>query len=68
MGGDIARRLIGGGHQIVLHDRNAEAMDAVTCEGAVPAESLDELVSELSVPRVVWVMVPSGTPTEETMK
>jgi 6-phosphogluconate dehydrogenase len=68
MGGDVARRLIGGGHQVVIHDQNAEAMGAMSGEGAVPAESLDELVGKLSAPRVVWVMVPSGTPTEETIK
>jgi 6-phosphogluconate dehydrogenase len=68
MGGDIARRLIGGRHQVVIHDRNAEAMDAATGEGALPAESLDELVGKLSAPRVVLVMVPSGTSPEETIK
>jgi 6-phosphogluconate dehydrogenase len=68
MGGDVTRRLIGGGHQVVVHDQNAEAMGAVSGEGAVPAESLDELVDELSAPRVVWLMVPSGTPTEQIIK
>jgi 6-phosphogluconate dehydrogenase len=68
MGGDIARRLIGGGHQVVVHDQNAEAMGAVSGEGAVPAGSLDELVGKLSAPRVVWVMVPSGAPIEQTVK
>ena len=68
MGADIARRLIDGGHRVVVHDQNAEAMGAVSGEGSVPAESLDELVGKLSAPRVVWVMVPSGTPTEQTIE
>jgi 6-phosphogluconate dehydrogenase len=69
MGADIVRRLIGGGHQVVVYDQNAEAMGAVSGEdGAVPAESLDKLVSKLSAPRVVWLMVPSGTPTKQTIK
>jgi 6-phosphogluconate dehydrogenase (decarboxylating) len=51
MGRDIVRRLISGGHQAVVHDQNAEAMGAVSGEGAVPAESLDDLRSKEKVGR-----------------
>ena len=68
MGGNMTRRLLHDGHQVVVYDRSAEAMDAAADEGAVPTESLEDLASRLSAPRAVWMMVPSGTPTEETIE
>ncbi|MDQ3377727.1 MAG: NADP-dependent phosphogluconate dehydrogenase, partial [Actinomycetota bacterium] len=67
MGGNMTRRLLHDGHQVVVYDRSAEAVDAAADEGAVPTESLEDLASRLSAPRAVWMMVPSGTPTEETI-
>jgi 6-phosphogluconate dehydrogenase len=67
MGGNMARRLTKGGHQCVVFDRNRENVYALAKEGPAPAYSLEELVEKLSAPRAVWVMLPSGAPTEETV-
>jgi 6-phosphogluconate dehydrogenase (decarboxylating) len=67
MGGNMARRLTKGGHQCVVFDRNRENVNALAKEGPAPAYSLEELVEKLSAPRALWVMVPSGAPTEETV-
>ena len=68
MGGNMAQRLVRGGHQVVVHDRDAEVTRAVAeTAGAQAAGSLDEVVSALHAPRVVWVMVPAGDPTEQVL-
>ncbi|HUZ12282.1 MAG TPA: decarboxylating 6-phosphogluconate dehydrogenase [Caulobacteraceae bacterium] len=67
MGGNIARRLMRGGHECVVHDRDARALADLGGEGATPAADLDELVSRLVSPRTVWVMLPAGGPTDETV-
>jgi 6-phosphogluconate dehydrogenase len=67
MGGNMVRRLMGGGHQVVVFDRSADAVSALAGEGAVGAASLDEFVRALQPPRVVWVMVPAGSPTDSVV-
>jgi 6-phosphogluconate dehydrogenase len=67
MGARMVTRLLRGGHRVVVHDRDAAAMRALEPLGAVPVDSLDALVQKLTAPRAVWVMVPSGEPTEETI-
>ncbi len=67
MGANMARRLMKGGHEVVVHDRNPDAVAALRSEGAVAAASLDDLIERLAAPRAVWVMVPSGAATEETV-
>ncbi|HEY3322573.1 MAG TPA: decarboxylating 6-phosphogluconate dehydrogenase [Planctomycetota bacterium] len=67
MGGNMVVRLIQGGHKVVAYDRSPDAVNAAAANGAAPASSLKELVEELSAPRAVWVMVPDGAPTEETI-
>ena len=67
MGGNMTKRLIEGGHQVVVHDRNGEALEAAGKDGAAPCSSLEDLVKALEPPRAVWVMVPSGPPTESTI-
>jgi len=67
MGANMTRRLIEAGHEVVGFDLGAEARAAVAGYGADTASSLDELVAKLSAPRVAWVMVPSGKPTDETV-
>lgn len=67
MGGNMVRRLLRGGHDVVAYDRSAEAVAAVVAEGAKGASSLAELVQKLETPRAVWVMVPAGAPTESTI-
>ncbi|HVU30811.1 MAG TPA: decarboxylating 6-phosphogluconate dehydrogenase [Sphingomicrobium sp.] len=67
MGANIARRLIRGGHQVVGFDRDRVAVQALTGEGAIGASSLEEVASRLEAPRIFWVMLPAGDPTEETI-
>ncbi len=68
MGGNIVRRLMKAGHSCVVYDANAAAGEALAGEGAAAATSLADLVNALGEsPRTVWVMLPSGTITEETI-
>ena len=67
MGGNMARRLMAGGHEIVAWDRSADAVKTLAGAGAAGAGSLDDAVSRLRAPRAVWVMVPAGDPTEQTV-
>ena len=60
MGANMVRRLIHGGHQCVVYDRNSEAVNALAKEGSTGAASLDEFVGKLSAPRIVWLMVPAA--------
>ncbi len=68
MGANMARRLMGDGHRIVAYDVNSAAVSELAGEGAEGAASLQELASKLSAPRAVWVMVPSGEITEQTVE
>jgi 6-phosphogluconate dehydrogenase len=67
MGANMVRRLMQGGHSCVVTDLDAEAVRTLASEGATGRDSLKELVAGLTVPRVVWVMVPAGAPTEQTV-
>jgi 6-phosphogluconate dehydrogenase len=67
MGGRMVERLMKDKHEIVAFDPITEAVKAVEDKGAVGASSLQDLVDKLDVPRAVWIMVPSGEPTEETI-
>src|SRR5262245_54382338 len=68
MGGNMVTRLTQDGHRIVAYDRSADAVTAVQTRGARGARSLDDLVETLAPPRAVWVMVPAGEATEETIR
>jgi 6-phosphogluconate dehydrogenase len=68
MGANMVRRLMKGGHSVVVSDRSADAVAGMAKEGATPSSSLEDLVKKLDAPRVVWVMVPSGEPTESTVQ
>ena len=68
MGANMTTRLLGGGHEIVAHDRSEEAIQGAVTGGAEGADSLAAVVDALSAPRVVWVMVPSGDPTQQTIE
>jgi 6-phosphogluconate dehydrogenase len=68
MGANIVRRLMRAGHSCVVFDANAAAGQALAGEGAVAAASLADLVKALGEsPRTVWVMLPSGKITEDTV-
>ena len=60
MGGDLTRRLIAGGHEVVVNDLDPELVAGLTTEGAIGAGSLTEVAGLLDLPRVVWIMVPAG--------
>ncbi len=64
MGGNIVRRLMRDGHHCVVYDNNPAAVLALGGEGAVTSQDLADLVRQLSAPRAVWVMLPSGAITE----
>jgi 6-phosphogluconate dehydrogenase len=69
MGGNITRRLMKAGHHCVVFDKNAAPRDALAKEGANPAGSLAAVVKALDEkPRAVWVMLPAGNITEETVE
>ena len=67
MGANMARRLILGGHRVVSYDLNAEAVADSAHFGAEGAGSLPAMVSMLTPPRAVWLMLPHGQPTQDTM-
>src|SRR5881296_1473267 len=60
MGANMVRRLMRGGHRCVVHDVSKEAVEALTREGALGAVSLDDFVTRLATPRIVWLMVPAA--------
>jgi 6-phosphogluconate dehydrogenase len=68
MGANMTRRLIAGGHRVVVYTRTPAHVVAMVEEGAVGSDSLEDLVRQLSAPRAVWVMVPAGQPTESTVR
>src|SRR5665213_1709227 len=69
MGGNIARRLMKAGHRCVVFDADAKPREALAKDGAAPAASLGEVVTALAEkPRAVWVMLPAGKITEETVE
>ncbi|MCH8062339.1 MAG: decarboxylating 6-phosphogluconate dehydrogenase [Chloroflexi bacterium] len=67
MGGNMAQRLLNGGHRVVAFDPDEDARKAAESAGAVTATSVQDLVAKLSAPRAVWVMVPAGDITEKTI-
>jgi len=67
MGGNMARRLSRGGHEVVAWDRSADAVAALARDRIAGASSLDDFINRLAPPRVVWVMVPAGDATEQTV-
>jgi len=60
MGANMVRRLMRGGHECVVHDVSAAAVDGLAREGAVGAAALDDFIGRLTKPRIVWLMVPAG--------
>ena len=68
MGANMVRRLEKNGHKCTVFDLNAENVKKLVNEGAAGSSSLADLVKQLPKPRAVWVMVPAGKPTEDTVQ
>src|SRR6266849_10356598 len=67
MGGNIVRRLMRGKHDCVVYDKSAEAVGKLAADGAKDAPSVAALVAALTKPRAVWIMLPAGAITDETV-
>ena len=67
MGANLVRRLLPRGHECVVFDAQAEAVNQLAAEGASAAQDLQDLVQQLAAPRAVWVMLPAGEITESTL-
>ena len=68
MGANMTTRLVRGGHEVIAYDRSPDAVSSSVAQGAHGARTLEDLVAQLSAPRAVWVMVPAGDPTEQTVR
>ena len=68
MGANMTRRLMRGGHKLVVSDLSADSVKEVAGEGATGSASLEDLIGKLTPPRAVWIMVPAGGPTESTVQ
>jgi len=68
MGANMTRRLMRGGHEVVVTDLSPDNVRHIAGEGAIASASLDDFVSKLGTPRVAWLMVPAGGPTEQTVQ
>jgi 6-phosphogluconate dehydrogenase len=68
MGGNMVERLMRHGHELVVYDRSADAVAKYVSMGATGAKDLAEVVQKLRAPRTVWVMVPAGDPTDQTIR
>src|SRR3954463_11562944 len=67
MGGNIVRRLLGGGHHCVAYDRDPAPGAALAEEGALAVADLPAMVAALDTPRAIWVMLPAGEATEAAL-
>ena len=67
MGGNISLRLMKHGHECVVYDNSEKAVDGIAGQGAAKSTGLQDMVSQLASPRIVWVMLPSGKITEDTV-
>ncbi len=67
MGANMTQRLVEHGHQVVAFDLSEEARSGAAAIGAEPVATLEQLATSLEAPRVAWVMVPAGAPTDATI-
>ncbi len=67
MGANMARRMMAGGHRVVVSNRSPGPIAQLASEGAVPAQSREELKNSLAAPRAVWVVLPAGDVTEQAI-
>ena len=67
MGGDMTRRLMRDGHEVVVYDLSQEAIGALVEDGASGASGISDMVSQLSAPRIIWLMLPAGKITQNAV-
>ena len=67
MGGDMTKRLIEGGHEVVVFDLSEAHVQELVDEGATGSSGLSDMIAKLEAPRVVWLMLPSGVVTENSI-
>ncbi len=67
MGANMTSRLLLDKHEVVAFDFSAAAVEHAASEGAIGASSLEDLVAKLASPKIVWIMVPAGKPTDDTI-
>ena len=60
MGMNMARRLLNGGHEVVVYNRSPEKTDQLVAQGAIGAYTLSEIAEKLPAPRIIWIMLPAG--------
>ena len=68
MGANMTRRLMRGGHELVVSDLSADSVKQLAGEGATGSRSLEDLIAKLTPPRAIWAMVPAGAATEATVQ
>jgi 6-phosphogluconate dehydrogenase len=68
MGANMTRRLMRGGHELVVSDLSADSVKQLAGEGATGSRSLEDLIAKLTPPRAIWAMVPAGAATESTVQ
>lgn len=67
MGMNLSLNLMEHGHQVVVHDVSSDSMEKAEAQGALPAANLEDFIDQLDFPKVIWMMVPAGNPTEEVI-
>jgi len=67
MGSNMTRRLLAGGHRVIVYDSIKAAVETLMAPGAIGSSSITDLVEKLAQPRAIWLMVPSGEPTDSTV-
>src|SRR5438094_1999995 len=68
MGANMTRRLMRGGHELVVSDLSPDNVKRIAGEGAIASSSLDDFISKLGKPRIAWLMVPAGVPPSRRCK
>jgi 6-phosphogluconate dehydrogenase len=68
MGAGMARRLLRGGHRVVVSNRSPDPIKELEADGAVGAYSVEDLIGALAAPRAIWIMLPAGKVTEQMIE
>src|SRR5258705_13488253 len=68
MGGNMVRRLVQGGHELIVFDSSPDAINGLARKGVKAAKDIAEVAQLLTPPRVVWVMAPAAAPVDSFIK